>query len=715
MNLFKGLSIQSKLIIMLLAVAIASIVIVGWISYSSARDALTTAAFNQLTNVRASKKIQIEAFFKTIRSHVSNLAADRMIIDFMREEIAGFDKFRGMAIKPEWDQKLRAFYQSDFLPALAKGTGQTPRFESLYPRTPEALYAQYLYIANNPYPHSRLELNDAGDGSDYSRTHARYQSILARLVQDFHYDNLILADAKTGDVVYTLTKSPLFGTNLLDGPYSESRCAAAFRALRKSSNVGEVLVEDFSPMTSAEGKPVGFMGSAIYDGPTQIGVLLMQFPTDEINRVMTDDFGWVQDGLGKTGEVYLVGPDMLMRSRSRLLHEDPKRYFELLQQLGYAPSEIERVRRAGTATLSQPVRTPAAQAALEGKSGTNVQVGYLGATSLASYAPLDIPGLRWVVIASMHTDEAFEPLRALTEEVMIASLAMILVVTVGASWLGRGFAQPILRLVDSVMRLQIGEKQVAIQVNSNDEFADLAVAFNQISGTFGDTRHALARRTQERDDLLDSMLPPEAAARMKEGRYPLVDEYAEISVFYANILLSTEAGREEAEKSLTTLNDLVIAFDDAAEGRGVEQLSSNGATYVACCGLSKHRVDHAARMVDFAQDVLKITRRLHRERHVSIRVQIGLDCGPVAGGIVGRKHFGYYIAGETISTARALARQALPDTILVSDQIHDSTPSLYPFHAAIEATPPGGSPITAWPLRVDSGVVPERGPEETKG
>jgi len=80
---------------------------------------------------------------------------------------------------------------------------------------------------------------------------------------------------------------------------------------------------------------VALIGSPIFDGPSQIGVLVLEFPADEINRVMTGDLGWERDGLGKTGEVYLVGADSLMRSRSRLLFENREQYFAELATAGY--------------------------------------------------------------------------------------------------------------------------------------------------------------------------------------------------------------------------------------------------------------------------------------------------------------------------------------------------------------------------------------------
>jgi len=686
--------------LMLLLVAISSIVTVGWISYSSGRDALTAAALNQLTSIRASKKIQIEGFFKTIRNQVSNLAEDRMIVSAMREMAAGFADFKGIEMKPEWNQKLEAFYRNDFLPKVAKVTGQTLRLEAFLPTTTEGRYAQYLYIANNPNPAAeRYELKDARDGSTFSAAHVKYQGIISKFCLDFRYDNLMMID-QSGNVVYTFGKSPIFGTNLLDGPYSETIAGDLYRALRKSGTVGEVKVEDFASLASVAGKPAALMGAAVFDGPTQIGVLFLQFPVDEINRVMTDSFGWLQDGLGKTGEVYLAGPDMLMRSRSRLLHENPRLFYQELEDAGYAPDDIDRVRRMGTATLAQPVRTTAVESALAGRTGTAIVRNYRGVQVLAAYAPIYVPGLRWVIVAEMEASEAFAPMIALTYKILISSSTMVLIVTVLAAFLGRRFVQPIFRLLEGAHRLEAGEKDVSIDVGSNDEFADLGVAFNQMAHVLVTTTDALDSRTRERNDLLDNLLPPAASARMKEGQASVIEEYPEISILYANFLSFGQSGLSMAEQSLGMLNDLVVAIDDAAERAGIEKLSSNGATYVACCGLSRERLDHASRTVDFAQDMLQIVRRIRRDRHAHIQVQIGIDSGPATGGVVGRTHFSYYLSGETMSITGILALQCPPDSILVGQQAYSFTGKLYPFVGPMQIIRTGGtSAISAWQLR----------------
>jgi class 3 adenylate cyclase len=697
MFLLDRLSIQSKLMLMLLLVSIGSLTAISWIAYSSGKAELTTAAFNQLTGIRASRKVQIEAFFKATRISVSHLAEDRVVVGAMHDFAAEIDRFKNAKIEPEWDEKLTAFYMTKFLPQLAQVTGQTPRPEAFLPRTPSARYLQYHYIAANPH-RQRYKLDDAGDGSAYSANHARYQPLLSKLISDFGYDNLMLVDSEDGDVVYTFGKTTVLGTNLLDGPYTASAAAGLFKAVRKSMYQGEVPLVDFEPTLYAEARPEALMGAPILDGAKQIGVLLIQFPVDEIDRVMTDNFGWERDGLGHTGEVYLAGPDMLMRSRSRLLYEDKERYYTELLKAGYAPADVAKVQHAATSILTQPVRTKAVEYALAGQEGTAILANYRGIPTLSSYAPLDIPGLRWVVVAEMEASEAFAPLNSLTRKILIWSMVLVLVGTAGANWMGRRFVRPIFKLVDGVRRLREGGKDVAIMVETRDEFADLAAAFNEMSSSVASMGTRLERRTRERDDLLDNLLPAAASERWKRGQDPALDEYPEISVLHANFMTRGEPAMPTG-KALELLNDLVLSLDDAAERRGVEKLSCSGSTYVAACGMSRQRLDHASRTVDFAQDIVKRVNRLNRERQANLVLKIGIGSGAATGGVVGRARISYHVTGEPVSSSHNLSMHAPAGSILASRQMYTAVQNLYTFDTPIQVPAPGGEMAMAWPLK----------------
>jgi class 3 adenylate cyclase len=277
-------------------------------------------------------------------------------------------------------------------------------------------------------------------------------------------------------------------------------------------------------------------------------------------------------------------------------------------------------------------------------------------------------------------------------------MVLVLLGTVAASSMGRRFVRPIFNLVDGVRRLREGGKDIAITVETRDEFADLGAAFNQMSSSVTSMSERLERRTRERDDLLDHLLPAPAAERWKRGQDPTVDEYPEVSVLHAAFMTRGDWSMP-AGKALSLWNDLMLALDDAAERRGVEKLSGNGSTYVAACGMSRQRLDHASRTVDFAQDIVKCVNRLNRERQANLLVKIGIAGGSACGGVVGRGRIAYHLAGEPVSASLNLSMQAPGGTILASRQMYAAVQNLYDFDAPLQVPAPGSETVAAWPLQ----------------
>ncbi|WP_456432372.1 methyl-accepting chemotaxis protein [Thermosulfuriphilus sp.] len=120
-----------------------------------------------------------------------------------------------------------------------------------------------------------------------------------------------------------------------------------------------------------------------------MGVLCVQLSIAAIDEIMSFHKRWQEVGLGRTGEIYLVGPDGFMRNDSRFL-----------DQLGPA------VKRLGTSVGIIRVDTPAVTKALEGKKGAEIITNYLKIPVLSAFAPLDLPGgLRWAIVAEEAQEE----------------------------------------------------------------------------------------------------------------------------------------------------------------------------------------------------------------------------------------------------------------------------------------------------------------------
>ena len=697
---FSRFSIQSKLILMLLLVCLGSIFAIGVIAYSAGKEALTRAIFNQLTSVRTSKRSQIENQFKLIRSQVVNLSADPAVVECMLGLRANFAVFADSDVKPGWDEKLETFYQDDFLPRLAQNTGKHPIVDAFLPRAAAARYLQHEYIVNNPYPiGEKYKLLKAGDGSGYSAVHARFHPMFSEFVHDFGYDNLLLIDNK-GNVVYTVTKSPVFATNLLYGPYANTNIANMFRGLMGSKEQDASKLVDFMRLDSALGKPVALIGSPIFDGPNQIGVIAVQLPIDEIDRVATGNFGWEQEGLGKTGEAFLVGSDFLMRSRSRLLWQDKAKYFGDLEAAGYSKADIDQVRQANTALLAQYARMKAVENALGGKEGLDMETDYRGQSTLVSYSPVDIDGLRWVIVASMETSEAFAPLDQLTRMILCWSVVIVLMVTVFAAVLAHFFVRPIYRLADGVKRFRAGKTDTVVQLASHDEYQDLGVAFNEMTQRIHQQTGQLAAQERRNKELLLNLAPPAIAARLAKGEQNVAERYADVTVLVGRLSGFTEATRSlSAETSMGLFNELLAAFDEAAERHGVEKLKTSGYNYIAVSGVAEQRLDHSRRMVEFARVILRILSRFDREHGMNVTICITLNAGPITGGVVGHTKYSFDVFGETVDHARAMLSESQPNTVLVSRSVHDSIHDLYLFYGPFQVPDADGGEVNAWALQ----------------
>src|SRR6516162_685260 len=188
MKTFAHWSIRYKLLTLLLLSGILTFVATGTIAYIKNLRALKQNVTNQLTGVRRSKASEIEAYYETIESHVATLSEDRMFIDAMREFRTSYQKLDKRPIPAEVLKAVLEDYRSRFYPEMQKLNVARRRVEDYFPVTPAAFHLQFAYIVKNPYPPARRrELKSAGDGSDYSRAHAKYHSSLRRIVEKFGY------------------------------------------------------------------------------------------------------------------------------------------------------------------------------------------------------------------------------------------------------------------------------------------------------------------------------------------------------------------------------------------------------------------------------------------------------------------------------------------------------------------------------------------------
>jgi class 3 adenylate cyclase len=694
--------------------SLISIIVIGFLDWSWARNQVKENTFNQLTSVRAAKGYQLESYFKTLQNQIETLCEDRRVVEAMEGFKDAYGQLQGQSIPQDWLQDLETYYQSDFFPPLAEVIAGTPSFSTYGPDSSAAQYLQYYYIAANPNPVGAKDaLLQAEDSSAYSTLHAQYHPLFRDLAAQYGYQDFFLIDYETDQVVYSVAKQVDYGTSLSRGPYQESNLAKVVQQVRENPDRDAIQIADFEGYRPSYLAPAAFFAGPIYDKQKLVGILAAKISVDEINQVMTGGQDWKQDGLGNSGETYVVGSDRLMRSLSRFLIEDPEDYIEALRSTGTPSSTIDAIEHLQTSILLQKVDTDVAKAAISGAEGIETTADYRGVPVFVSYGPLHIPGLDWALLAQIDVGEAYTPVQVLTTYLFIATVALILIVTLVANVAAYGFVKPINLLMEVAQDHEIDDEEKEILMQSKDEFSAIASILIGMSEAIQEQETLVIQRNNTVEQLLGYLVPSRIAGQLKQDEANLLenlktvtDEIQNVSIMVVTFVgLSHLAIGQPVETVAGQLNEMVDNLDAIGEKTDIERLNTVGDRYIAICGLTRPHLDHEKRIVDFALEALNLIPSFNTRHNTALGLHIGVHSGSIMSGVIGTQKLSYNLWGETLTTAIELSIQAADNTLLVTQEIYDRLQDLYQFveSKTVEVGEVGS--ISTWSLQ--SGVVSE--------
>ncbi|MDP5211638.1 methyl-accepting chemotaxis protein [Pseudoalteromonas tunicata] len=341
-----------------------------------------------------------------------------------------------------------------------------------------------------------------------------------------YYDFFVIN--MTGDVVYTVAKEADYQSNLISGPYARSGLAQLFS---KVTLARQAQLLDFSPYAPSNNEPAAFIGLPVIEAGKQVAVIALQLSIEKINHVMQQ-----RNGMGETGESYLVGPDLRMRSDSFL---DPKGHSVIASFAG-------TVARNG-------VDTKAVREGLEGVSATEIVIDYNGNPVLSAYTPIEFMGMRWVLLAEIDEAEAFAPvnkLKFLIAMIVLLTVCAVVVVTV--------------MVANSIIRPLGGEPKTMQEISERIALGDLSTQFEH-QGRLSGVYKAMQIMSQNLHNVISN----------------IVDSTGQLSSTAAQ----TSAASVQANSSLqeqhlniasvtTAMHEMAVTIDDVANNaRNVAELS----------------------------------------------------------------------------------------------------------------------------------------------
>lgn len=278
---------------------------------------------------------------------------------------------------------------------------------------------------------------------EYTAVKSKYEQFLSLYIKEYGYYDLFLINLK-GDIVYSVAQEADFGTNLLHGPYKNTNLAKAF----KNTNQQVILV-DYQYYQPSE-EPAAFIASPVMDGSGEkIGVVAVQISDEKINQIMNRI-----EGLGQTGETYLIGPDKLMRSDSR-----------------FSDQKTIGVKKIDTIAVKE---------SLDGNRDKKIIKDYRGKEVLSAYTPLEVQGLHWGLIAEIDQSEAFAAINLLISKTLFQAAITALLVIFIAYFFSRKITTPVNIVVDFLQEMASsgGDLTRRLEVSSKDEIGKLIYWFN---------------------------------------------------------------------------------------------------------------------------------------------------------------------------------------------------------------------------------------------
>lgn len=425
-----------------------------------------------MASLRALKSAELHLYFSRLQYETETFARVPDVANWLP---ALREAFRELpAASDAQKTRLRQHYDAHFWPRVDDVLRESGDEERLLQMSPQALYAQYQYIATNPFPVGEKDKLDAAGSERYSQIHAQVHAFMRQTLHDGGFYDLFLISPE-GDMVYSVFKEVDFGTNLRTGPYQASGLGRAFQ---EAARLRETVFVDYSLYLPSYGDAAAFIGVPVTRNGQFLGVFVAQVSSVEIGRVLSNAGSWASLGLGETGEVMLVGPDAKLRNQVRALSDDatgfvarnapalPRREGALLEALS-------------SSILNVPINDPAVQAALDGQTGI-AHFAFDGEESVVAYGPVQVGTLTWAMLVRQGEGEAYAALWNLRKNLALILFVLLGGTLLGAPFLARVIAIPLESLTAAAKRVSEGSLNEQVTLKGATELESLGGSFNEM-------------------------------------------------------------------------------------------------------------------------------------------------------------------------------------------------------------------------------------------
>ncbi len=592
-----NIAMKPKLIVLFTMATIIPLAIVSWWSVNLAGKELMKKSFAQLEAIRTIKGNQINSFFNERLGDARVLANDPFV--------------------------LQAFKELDA--AFAAGGG--PK-------------------GGNFKGHTNERYDAPGE---YKKVHDKYFNFFKYYMEQYSYYDVFLMSPEHGDTSFTVTKEADFGQRA-------GEINSSLHDVWQLASQGKVAISDTKPYAPSAGAPAQFIAAPIKENGKIIGVVALQISIDAINNIMKE-----RTGMGETGETYLVGPDLLMRSDSFL---DPTNHTVI----------------ASFAHPSQgKVDTEAGREALSGTSAHKIIIDYNGNPVLSSFALLDLNGVKWAILAEIDEAEVLKPIHKLEKEIIIISLILAGLAIIMAFLQARQIVLPLNKAVRFAADIAAGNLSGTIAIKQKDEIGQLATALNEMAEQL---RKMIAAIGENSSQLAASSEELSATSnQMASGAEELTSQSGTVAAAAEEITANMQTVSETAEQMTAGAGDISANSTEMTNNinsvaAAIEEMSASIREVAENCVMASDQAqqssqysiessDKISRLTQSANDISKVIEIITEISEQTKLLALNATIEAARAGEAGK---GFAVVANEV---KDLAKQTAEATMQIATQIRE--------------------------------------------
>ncbi|MBQ9538288.1 MAG: hypothetical protein IJU95_03370, partial [Treponema sp.] len=230
-------------------------------------------------------------------------------------------------------------------------------------------------------------------------------------------------------------------------------------------------------------------------------------------------------------------------------------------------------------------------------------------------------------------------------------------------------------------------KMKRYQVKLENEVAKQTKELRKQAAELEESNKELAVAKDKAEELLLNILPRPIAQELTEHPGSLIaKQYPNACVLFADLVGFTKMSDSMAAGDVVDiLNSLFTRFDLRAKDCGVEKIKTIGDAYMAATGLTEDSKNDGVRlMLKMAQGMMQDVAEFNENKGLHLSIRIGINCGNLVAGVIGKTKFIYDIWGDTVNFASRMESTGTPGCIHVTEAVWEQSHDEFSYGKPVE-------------------------------